>query len=266
MMNKKWFFHVAFAAALTIVVFGCGKKESEESSEQPASAPAGGGEKVDAATAGSVSGTVTLDGAAPKAKPINMSAEPYCSQAHPSPVYPDQVTTGDKGTLANVLVYVQDDMSKYSFDTPSAPVELDQKGCMYQPHVLALMTGQTLKVVNEDQTTHNVHPTPTNNRDWNKSQPPGSDPITDVFARPEVAIPVKCNVHPWMKSYIGVFKHPYFAVTGKSGSFDLANLPPGTYTIVAWHELYGTQTQQVTVGPKESKSVAFTFKAVSSGD
>ena len=132
---------------------------------------------------------------------------------------------------------------------------------MYEPHVVALMAGQTLEVKNDDQTTHNIHPMPKDNREWNTSQPPGASPIDNSFARQEVAIPVKCNVHPWMKGYIAVLKNPFFAVTTKDGKFDLKGLPPGTYTIEAWQEHYGTVDQQVTIGPKESKSVDLSFNA-----
>jgi plastocyanin len=195
-----------------------------------------------------------------------MSAEAYCSKAHSSPVLPEEVVAGSDGSLENVIVYVKDGLGNRTFDVPKQVVELNQKGCMYQPHVIAVMAGQEVQVKNDDQTTHNIHPMPKDNREWNKSQPPGSSPIEDSFARAEVAIPVKCNVHPWMKSYIGVFKHPYFFVTAKDGSFDLKNLPPGTYTLEAWHEKYGTSDQTVTIGPKESKTVSFVFKAAGSGD
>jgi len=252
--------HLALVAAVAIAFTSCGGNKSSESSEQPA-APAATGAAVDATTAGSVTGTITLDGKAPAAKPINMSAEPYCQKAHSSPVIPPEVVTGEGGALANVVVYVKDDMSKYSFPAPSQSVPLNQQGCMYDPHVVALMAGQTLEVKNDDQTTHNIHPMPKDNREWNKSQPPGASPIDDSFARAEMAIPVKCNVHPWMKSYIFVFKNPYFAVTTKDGKFELSNLPPGTYTIEAWQEKYGVQDHTVTIGPKESKAVSFTFKA-----
>ncbi len=256
---KARMFYVVFAASLLLVLAGCGKKEEEKKAEEaPAAAT-----PIDMATVGDVSGKVTLDGAPPTFKPINMSAEPYCTKAHTSPVYPQEVVTGEGGALANVIVYVKDGLGDRAFDVPKEPVVLDQKGCMYDPHVIALMAGQEFQVVNSDQTTHNIHPMPKDNREWNKSQPPGATPIDDTFARAEVTIPVKCNVHPWMKSYIAVFKHPYFGVTGRSGSFDLKNLPAGTYTIEAWHEKYGTVDQQVTIGPKESKTITFTFKAAS---
>ncbi len=253
--------------ALAMAFAGCGNKESQ-TSEQPANAPAAPTAKVDPATVGDITGSVSLDGAAPTFKAINMSAEPYCMKAHPKPVIPDEVVTGEKGALANVVVYVKTGLDNYSFDVPKDSVVLAQKGCLYDPHVVALMAGQTLEVVNDDQTTHNIHPMPKDNREWNTLQPPGAAPIDNSFARAEVAIPVKCNVHPWMKSYIAVFKNPFFFVTTKDGKFDLKGLPPGTYTIEAWHERFGTVDQQVTIGPKESKTISFSFKAIatSSGD
>ena len=177
----------------------------------------------------------------------------------------EDVVPGENGTLQNVVVYLQGDFSQYAFTTPTPPVTIDQKGCQYQPHVLALMTNQPLQVINSDPLTHNIHPVPKDNREWNQSQPPGAAPIDQSFARPEVAIPVKCNVHPWMKAYIAVFANPYFQVTGKDGSFDIKNVPPGTYTVTAWHELYGTREQNVIIGPKESKNVTLTFKATVAG-
>jgi plastocyanin len=258
-MKKNLF--LVLAALVALGFTGCGNKNASESPESSA-APAATGATVDTTTAGTITGTVKLDGKAPAMRPINMSAEPYCQKAHSTPVVPPEVVTGTGEALANVVVYVKsDDLNKYSFTTPSQAVPLDQKGCMYDPHIIALMAGQTLEVKNNDQTTHNIHPMPKDNREWNKSQPPGATPIDDSFARPEMAIPVKCNVHPWMKSYIFVFKNPYYAVTSKDGSFEIKNLPPGTYTVEAWQEKYGTQDQTVTIGPKESKEVSFTFKA-----
>jgi plastocyanin len=258
-MNRKvvcWIGAVAFAA----LVGGCGGGQNQ-SSEQPA-APAAGAKTVDMSTVGSISGTVKLDGTAPKYKAINMSADPYCVKANSQPVLPQEVVTGDGNTLANVVVYVKSGAEGYSFPTPSDSVTIDQKDCMYVPHVVALMVGQQLQVVNSDDTTHNIHPTPADNREWNRSQPPQAPPITDTFARPEVAIPVKCNVHPWMKSYIAVLANPLYAVTGKDGTFEIKNVPPGTYTIEAWQEKYNTMDQTVTIAAKESKTgVDFTFKA-----
>jgi len=253
---------------VVLAMLGCGggsKPESTENAPAPAAnAPAG--KAVDPATVGEVAGTVKLDGAAPKMKGINMAAEPACAKARTTPGMSEEVVTGDGGALANVVVYVKSGAEGYSFPAPSGPGKIDQQGCQYHPHVVALQVGQNLDVTNSDQTTHNIHPTPKDNREWNESQPPGAAPIDKSFPRAEIAIPVKCNVHPWMKAYIAVIPNPYFQVTAKDGAFDLKNLPPGNYTLVAWHELYGTSEQMVTVGPKESKSVTFTFKATAPAD
>jgi plastocyanin len=249
----------AFAMALS----GCGgnKQESTENTAAPAAnAPAG--KSVDAATAGEVTGSVKLDGAGPKAKTINMAAEPSCTKARTSPAMTEEVVTGDGGALANVVVYVKSGLDGYSFPAPTAAASIEQQGCQYHPHVVAVQVGQNIDVVNKDQTTHNIHPIPKDNREWNESQPPGAAAIEKSFTREEVAIPVKCNVHPWMKAYMAVLPNPYFQVTDKDGKFDLKNLPPGTYTLVAWQELYGSsEPQSVTIGPKETKNVTFTFKA-----
>lgn len=264
-MKARYGFALVSAGLLATLLVSCGKKEesAETSAPAPAAAPAA---PVDTATAGSVTGSVKLEGAAPKARKINMAADAYCSSQHPSGASDEEVVTDAGGDLANVIVYVKEGLGNRTFDVPKTPVELSQKGCMYTPHVIALMAGQNLAVVNADKTTHNIHPVPKNNREWNKSQQVGAPNIEDAFAREEVSIPVKCNIHPWMKSYIAVFKNPYFQVTGANGSFDLKNLPPGTYTIEAWHEKYGTSDQTVTIGPKESKAVSFTFKATAAGD
>jgi plastocyanin len=205
-------------------------------------------------------GVVKFEGRAPKAKPINMAADPSCAKQHPTPVLSQEVVTDAKGGLQNVIVFVADGLSQQTFEPPSQPVVLDQKGCMYQPHVLAMQANQRMEVVNDDPTSHNIHPVPANNREWNKSEPPGSK-AEETFLREEIAIPVKCNIHPWMRGYVAVFKHPYFAVTGKDGSFELSSLPPGTYTIKAWHEKLGTSTQKITVGANETKAIDFVLKS-----
>jgi plastocyanin len=255
---------LACVAGMALVLVSCGKKEeSAENKAAPAAQPAAA--PVDAATAGSVSGAVKFVGAVPKAKTLNMAADAACAGAHSGPVSDLEVVANASGDLANVIVYVKDGLGNRAFEAPKDGAQLNQEGCMYTPHIVGMMAGQTLSVKNSDKTTHNIHPVPKNNREWNKSQPPGSPNINEVFARDEVAIPVKCNVHPWMKSYIAVFKHPYFAVTDAKGSFEIKNLPPGTYTIEAWHERFGTVSQSVTVGAKEAKTVAFSFKP-DSGD
>lgn len=219
----------------------------------PSSAPSGG--------IASVRGTVKIQGSVPKPKPINMSADPSCAKQHAGPVFLQDIVSDLKGDLENVVVFVSDGLGDRTFDPPAEPAVIEQKGCVYRPHVLAMRANQPLEVVNDDPTTHNIHPLPANNREWNKAELPMTK-MDESFAREEVAIPVKCNVHPWMHGYVAVFKHPFFVVTGKDGSFDLSNLPPGTYTITAWHEKLGTATQKVTVAGSETKSIDFTFKAM----
>lgn len=188
-----------------------------------------------------------------------MAAVPNCAKMHSSPATIEDVVPGDNGTLQNVVVYLKGNFRQYSFDPAKSVVMLDQKGCTYGPHVLALMTGQQLQISNSDQASHNVNAAPKLNSRWNESQPAGAAPVIESFARAEVGIPVKCNVHPWMKAYISVFSHPYFQVTGADGSFKIGNIPPGTYTVIAWHELYGAKKQTITIEEKQQQTISFTF-------
>ncbi len=256
---KARFLYAVLAVALALSLSACGSKESAK--EETAAPAATASAPVDPATAGSITGTVKLDGPAPKAQRIRMDAEPTCAKTHTTPVLSEDYVVGDKGGLGNVVVYVKDGLGNRTFDTPKEPVVLDQNGCIYVPHVIAVQVNQPVEIINSDPTTHNVHPVPSINKEWNKSQPPKAEKIVESFAREEVAIMVKCNVHPWMKSYIAVLKHPYFKVTGKDGAFEIKNLPPGDYTLVAWHGVLGPSAdQKVTIGPKESKAIEFTFK------
>jgi len=210
-------------------------------------------------TSSSVKGTVKFEGQAPKPSRIDMSQDPICAKAHATPATTEDFVVSPDGGFDNVVVYVSDGLTSHNFQPPAQPAVLEQKGCQYRPHVLAMEAGQKLDVVNSDETTHNIHPTPNNNREWNMTQPHGM-PLEQTFAREEISIPVKCNVHPWMKGYIAVFKHPFFAVTDKNGNFDIKDLPPGTYTITAWQEKLPPQSQKVTVGAGEAKTLDFSFK------
>jgi len=255
-------FMSAIALAGLLVLAACGGKENAptQTAGPAASAPAAA---VDPATAGAVTGMVKFEGTAPKPKRIRMDAEPACAAKHAGGVTDEEYVVGDGGAFANVVVYVKEGL-KGDFPTSKESVELDQVGCLYSPHVIAVQTNQNIQVKNTDPTTHNIHPAPANNREWNESQPQGAAALEKSFAREELAIPVKCNVHPWMKSYIAVFKHPYFKVTSKDGKFEIKNLPPGEYTLEAWHEKLGASApQKVTVGAKETKTVDFVFKAAS---
>lgn len=220
-------------------------------------------DNVAAAAGGQISGTVKLEGVAPKAKVIDMSKEPSCAQVHASkPATTEGVVVGTGGGLANVVLYLSEGYSG-SETTPSQPTQIEQKGCVYVPHVVVVNVGQKLIFTNSDQTSHNIHPMPRaggGNPEWNKSQLGGAAPIEVTYNAEEVAVPVKCNVHPWMHAFIAVVKGPH-AVTDDSGTFKLDNVPPGTYTLTAWQETYGVQTAKVTVVAGKTSNVDFSFKA-----
>lgn len=209
--------------------------------------------------AGTVSGKVTYTGTPAKPKPIDMSKEPTCAKQHATPVSTETVVTGANNALANVVVYISTGAPDEG-QVPAQAVTFEQKGCQYVPHVLAMHTGQELKVVNNDQTSHNIHPLAKTNREWNKSQPPGTPPISEKYDKEEF-IPVKCNVHPWMHGYFAVLKTSHVDISKDDGGFKLPNLPPGKYTLTAWHESYGTKTADVTITGNETKDVDFTFTA-----
>ena len=207
-----------------------------------------------------VKGVVKFTGTRPAAAHISMNADPSCAKLHPGGMTNEDVVTSTDGGLENAVVFISEGLGDRTFDPPPQPVNMEQKGCMYWPHVVAVRANQELDITNNDATTHNLHPTPNNNREWNRAQPPGTR-VDATFAREEIAIPMKCNVHPWMRSYIAVIKHPFFAVTDKTGTFELKNLPPGEYTIEAWHEKLGTSTQKITVGSGATKEVEFVLKS-----
>ena len=224
-------------------------------------AKAGGPAATTSPAAAAIRGVVKFEGTAPKAKPISMAADSSCAKQHPGPVLTPEIVTDSKGGLQNVLVFIADGLGDRTFDPPKEPVVISQKACLYEPRVLVVQANQPIEVVNDDPTSHNIHPTPANNREWNKAELPGAK-MEETFAREEIAIPVKCNIHPWMRGYIAVLKNPYFAVTKPDGSFDLPNLPPGTYTIKAWHEKLGTSTQTITIGANQTKDISFVFKSM----
>jgi Carboxypeptidase regulatory-like domain len=252
---------LTLSMSLALVLAGCGGGTETPTAEQPSAAPAAAtSTPIDPATAATITGKIMFDGAKPTMPRIRMDAVPACTEVNKAPVYSEEVVVNDDSTLSDVFVYVKDGLSGRTFPVPAEPVKLEQLGCNYKPHVLGIMAGQKFQVTNDDPTNHNIHPLPTSNREWNQSQPPGSSPIVQEFARPEVMIPVKCNVHPWMKAYVGVVNNPFYAVTGSDGTFTLKGLPPGDYVIEAWQEKYGTQQMNVTVGPSETKTADFTYK------
>jgi plastocyanin len=250
---------IGSAVVSALILVGCGGSEQPKQESNKAETPAPAASPVDEANAATVTGKVSYTGEKPKLATIDMSANPACSRAHSSPQKSEEVVLNDNGTLKYTFVWVKSGLPDKQWPTPSGSVELDQKGCMYGPHVIGVMTGQNIQIKNGDPTNHNIHPLPKVNQEWNESQAPGSDPKMRTFAREEVMIPVKCNVHPWMRAYIGVVSHPFFAVTGNDGTFTIKGLPPGSYTLQAWHEKYGTKDIPVTVAAKESKTVDFSY-------
>jgi hypothetical protein len=222
------------------------------------------GRKVNAAGEGTITGTVKLDGPAPHMKGIDMSKDPYCAKAHASdPAHLETYVVGANGGLENVVLYISEGLTGAALTQPSTAVPVfDQKNCLYTPHVLAMDVGETFKVQTSDQTAHNIHPNPnpmTGNIPWNQSQPPGAPPIEKSWKAMEF-IDVKCNIHPWMHGYFAVVKGPY-ATTDSNGSYTINNVPPGSYTVTAWQEQSGTQTQKVTVAAGAGATADFTFKA-----
>jgi plastocyanin len=223
------------------------------------------GQKVSAAGGGSITGSVKLSGTPPHMRGIDMSKDPYCVKQHAnSPVMMENVVVGSSGGLENVVLYISEGLTGNEASAVSTEEpEFDQKGCQYHPHVIALNPGQKYKVVTSDQTTHNIHPLPapgSGNIGWNKSQPPGAPPIVTEWKAPELAISVKCNIHPWMHGWHAVVKGPN-AVSDENGSYTIKNVPAGSYTVTAWQEDLGTQTAKVTVVAGAAAKADFTFKA-----
>jgi plastocyanin len=250
-------------AGLLALSFACGGADQPADPAESGAAPApAAGEltRVDPAIAATISGVVKFAGEQPRVRPINMGADEDCKALHDGPVMPDSMVVNDNSTLKYVFVWVKKGLEGKAFETPKTPGHLDQIGCIYRPHVLGVMVGQTLHVTNSDPTLHNVHPLPRVNLEWNKSQAAGAGPIVETFSKPELMIPVKCNIHPWMRSYISVVEHPFFAVTGDDGEFTIEGLPPGNYTLEAVHERLGNQEIEVTAGESETKTVEFQFQ------
>ena len=242
---------------------GCGRREPEQTAEQRSAAPPPNPDArpVDPATAGTISGVIKLEGAPPRMRNINMRAVPSCNEMHETSATTEDVVPGDNGTLRNVVVYLKGDFHAYSFPADPTPVKIDQRGCLYVPHVVAVTTRTPVQVHNSDSVTHNSTTFAKANSPWNETQSVGGAPVERVFSAPEVALSLKCSVHPWMKVYVAVFNHPYFQVTGKDGSFTLKNVPPGAYTLSAWQEHYGTVEQAVTLAPNAARNVTLSFKA-----
>lgn len=229
-------------------------------SPPPPPPPAGGGKHVDQTTTGEVTGRVVFTGAPPPVSVIRVGIDQVCAQTIGANVQSQAVLIGKDGALENVFVYVKDGLdSSYSFDIPTTPVTLDQKGCRYTPRVFGVRAGQPIDIINSDATLHNVHAIPMMNQEFNQGEPAQGARMERTFTVPEVMVRFKCDVHAWMTAYVGVMANPYFAVTGADGQFAIKGLPPGTYTLEAWHEKFGTQTAKVTIAAHQTQTASFSF-------
>lgn len=245
-------------ALVAILAVGCGGDAGDGADGGMDETQADAAPAVDPAVAATVNGTVTFTGTAPEPTPIDMSEEPVCADKHDGQPTFQPVMVND-GNLARVFVFVSEGLGEQRFPVSSEAVELDQNGCRYDPHVLGIQTGQELTIRNSDEVLHNINTESTENRPFNISQPQAGMESTRTFNTAEVMIPVGCDVHGWMSAFIGVTGHPYHAVTAEDGSYTIEGLPPGEYTIEAWHETLGAQTTTVTVGEAETGTADFTY-------
>jgi len=213
------------------------------------------------ADAASVTGTVTFDGKAPALKPLDMAAEAVCHKKHGGKPAPNEMLVlGNGQTMANVIVWVSKGLpAGKTFPVPKTPVTLDQNGCIYVPHAMGIMIGQAYRILNSDGILHNIHTLPKVNPSFNRGQPATVKEMTTTFPKPEAIFQVKCDVHPWMSAYIGVYTHPFFSVTSTDGKYTISGLDAGTYEITAWHEKLGTQTASLTVAANDAKTQNFKF-------
>ena len=236
---------------------GCGGSEPSPA-PSTASTPATAPSSTDTADGpGVIAGTVTFAGTPPKPRPLKMDSDPLCVQE--AGATSDVLVVGPGNGIQNVFVYVKDGLGSRRYAVPSTPVLLDQKGCRYIPHVFGVQVGQTVQVSNSDPLVHNVHALPKSNREFNFGQPAKTPPVPRVFNEPEIGMLFKCDVHGWMNAYANVVPHPFFAVTGADGSFEIKGLPPGSYTLELWHEALGTQTLPVTVDAAAPAKVSASF-------
>jgi plastocyanin len=211
--------------------------------------------KIDPSTAAMIQGTIRLEGTIPPARPIDMTADPGCRGANSA-----ETIIGKDGGLQNVFVYVKTGLGEHRFMVFLPTVTVDQDGCRYHPHVVGLMTGEKITFRNNDPTTHNIHASGQNNQQWNESQAPNAPLLQKTFSQPEIMLPIKCNQHPWMRMYVNVVSHPFFAVSGVQGEYKINGLPPGSYTLAFVHEKLGEQDVPITIEPNDKKIVDLTFK------
>jgi plastocyanin len=229
-------------------------------SAPPPPPPSGGGKRVDPATTGEISGRTMFTGTPPPVDVIRVGIDQVCAETVGANVRSQAVLVGKDGALENVFVYVKDGLDPaYTFDIPTTPMTLDQKGCRYTPRVFGVRAGQPVEIVNSDATLHNVHALPMMNQEFNQGEPAQGARMQKTFTVPEVMVRFKCDVHAWMSAYVGVMAHPFFAVSAADGTFSIKGLPPGTYTLEAWHEKFGTRTTRVTIAEHQTQHASFSF-------
>jgi plastocyanin len=222
------------------------------------SEPAAVATPVDPTTAGIITVVVGYGGTVPTPKVLNMRSAPQCAEAHTVPVF-DQSLVVQDGHLSNAVVWIKAGLEGWRFAPPHAAVVIDQKGCIYEPHVAVAMVGQPVEFVNSDPEPHNVHGQPKVISAWNflLSRQGATRKLT--FDRPEIAVAVGCDIHPWMRAYLAVVPNPYAGVSGPDGKVVLRDVPPGDYTLGVWHEQLGTQEQKVSLPPKGTQELRFNF-------
>ena len=260
---------LAVAGLLAAACGGSGGTDSGQPSPSPpdssaAETPPSEGARAAPMGTSAVAGKIVFEGQAPRLKPIAMDADPACAAKHETPVASRALLLGEGQSLGNVFVQVTNAPGG-NHAPPAEPVVVDQKGCIYEPHVLGVQVGQTLQVRNSDGLLHNVHGLAKVNREFNLGMPGTLTQSEMTFNKPEPLFKVKCDVHPWMHTYVAVMSHPYYAVTGESGEFRIEGLPAGDYEIEAWHEKLGTLNANVTVADAETATADFVFTVPSGG-
>jgi hypothetical protein len=236
--------------SLASLAVACGGPPSQQATPPATTAAAPGAPAAGSTGNGTISGKVSFAGTAPAPEKVKVAADPKCQSMHPQGLQKQTVQVKEGG-LAHVFVWVKN--APGAQPASAEPALLDQKGCEYHPHVMGVRTGQPIKIRNSDDTLHNIHPRPTVNQEFNVGQPRKGMESTKSFDKQEIMIPVGCDVHPWMRSYISVVDHPYFAVTDDDGTYEIKGLPAGEYEVEAYHEKLKTQTQKVTVKDGDNK-------------
>lgn len=239
-------------ASLCALLVACGK----EAPSATAAAPVVPGRTGTAR----ITGSVVFEGVPPVPETVRVSSDSFCMKSHPEAMDKGDLVLGEGKTIANVFVWVKEGVSG-RYPVPAKPVVLDQRGCQYEPRVFGVMTGQGVTVHNSDETLHNVHVAAKLNKPFNRAMHLANMQLDAKFEKAEVMVKIKCDVHGWMTSWMGVVPHPFFAVTGRDGAFAIEGLPSGTYTLEAWHERLGTRTLKVTLAEAEARTAPFSFTA-----